>query len=153
MRTLAHPTPPLETPCAPYLRTQDPPLLIFSVCAPMRTPPSPKNFLGCANWPPLKKKRAHVCFLLKTCWNFIKNHYSRVPNRRVGWNKGVGGKIAGNLINKLDGIKELVGNCTKAKNELVRNFSNFITLKIENHFNSTSIIGNWTDLQKIDKIQ
>ena len=57
-------------------------------------------------------------------------HYSRVPNRRVGWNKGVGGKIAGNLINKLDGIKELVGNCTKAKNELVRNFSNFIKLKI-----------------------
>ena len=30
--------------------------------------------------------------------------YSRLPNRRVGWNKGVGGKIAGNLINKLDGI-------------------------------------------------
>ena len=53
--------------------------------------------------------------------------YSRVPNRRVGWNKRVGGKIAGNLINKLDGIKELVGNCTKAKNELVRKFSNFIT--------------------------
>ena len=68
--------------------------------------------------------------------------YSRVSNRRVGWNKGVGGKIAGNLINKLDGIKELVGNCTKAKNELVRKFSNFITLKIENHFNSTSIIEN-----------
>ena len=62
--------------------------------------------------------------------------YSEVPNRRVGWNKGVGGKIAGNLINKLGGIKELVGNCTKAKNELVRKFSNFITLKIENHFNS-----------------
>ena len=79
--------------------------------------------------------------------------YSRVPNRRVGWNKRVGGKIAGNLINKLDGIKELVGNCTKAKNELVGNFSNFITLKIENHFNSTSIIGNWTSLQKIDNIQ
>ena len=56
--------------------------------------------------------------------------YSRVPNRRVGWNKRVGGKIAGNLINKLDGIKELVGNCTKAKNELVRNFNNFIALKI-----------------------
>ena len=72
----------------------------------------------------------------------IFNNYSRVPNRRVGWNKRVGGKIAGNLINKLDGIKELVGNCTKAKNELIRNFSNFITLKIENHFNSTSIIGN-----------
>ena len=36
----------------------------------------------------------------------------------------------------MDGIKELVGNCTKAKNELVRKFSNFITLKIENHFNS-----------------
>ena len=79
--------------------------------------------------------------------------YSRVPNRRVGWNKGVGGKIAGNLINKLDGIKELVENCTKAKNKLIRNFSNFITLKIENHFNSTSIIGNWTSLQKIDNIQ
>ena len=60
----------------------------------------------------------------------IENGYSRVPNRRVGWNKRVGGKIAGNLINKLDGIKELVGNCTKAKNELVRNFSNFIKLKI-----------------------
>ena len=79
--------------------------------------------------------------------------YSRVSNRRVGWNKGAGGKTAGNLINKLDGIKELVGKCTKAKNELVRNFSNFITLKIENHFNSTSIIGNWTSLQKIDNIQ
>ena len=71
--------------------------------------------------------------------NWHRNYawsYSRVPNRRVGWNKRVGGKIAGNLINKLDGIKELVGNCTKAKNELVRKFSNFITLKIENHFNS-----------------
>ena len=79
--------------------------------------------------------------------------YSRVPNRRVGWNKRVRGKIAWNLINKLDGIKELVGNCTKAKNELIRNFSNSITLKIENHLNSTSIIGNWTSVQKIDNIQ
>ena len=45
--------------------------------------------------------------------SLFSSKYSRVPNRRVGWNKRVGGKIAGNLINKLDGIKELVGNCTK----------------------------------------
>ena len=86
---------------------------------------------------PLRLQQCTLHFLKPTV--FV---YSRVPNRRVGWNKRVGGKIPGNLINKLDGIKELVGNCTKAKNELVRNFSNFITLKIENHFNSTSIIGN-----------
>ena len=92
----------------------------------------------------LKKKRRFQIFQKPVCPYWISSYlrYSRVSNRRVGWNKGVGGKIAGNLINKLDGIKELVGNCTKAKNELVRNFSNFITLKIENHFNSTSIIGN-----------
>ena len=53
----------------------------------------------------------------------------------------------------MDRIKELVGNCTKAKNELVRNLSSFIALKIKNHFNSTSIIGNWNSLQKIDNIQ
>ena len=62
--------------------------------------------------------------------------YSTVPNIRARWNKQVGGNFSRNLINKLDGIKELVGICTKAKNELVRKFSNFITLKIENHFNS-----------------
>ena len=99
----------------------------------------------------LKKTLKIKTFLFAlNCRNHIQNFkvmghwamYSRVPNRRVGWNKRVGGKIAGNLINKLDGIKELVGNCTKAKNELVRKFSNFITLKIKNHFNSTSIIGN-----------
>ena len=85
-------------------------------------------------WPTLARSRQKS--------DFIEVTYSRVSNRRVGGNKGVGGKIAGNLTNKLDGIKELVGNCTKAKNELVRKFSNFITLKIKNHFNSTSIIGN-----------
>ena len=42
-------------------------------------------------------------------FQFINPFYSRVPNRRVRWNKRVGGKIAGNLINKLDEIKELDG--------------------------------------------
>ena len=36
--------------------------------------------------------------------------YSSVPNKSVGWNKRVGGKIMGKLINMLDGINVLVGN-------------------------------------------
>ena len=42
----------------------------------------------------------------------IQSHfgcYSSVPNKRVGWNKHVGGKIMRKLINMLDGINVLVG--------------------------------------------
>ena len=39
--------------------------------------------------------------------------YSTVPNIRVGWNKQVGGNFSRNLINKLDGIIELVGKMHK----------------------------------------
>ena len=34
---------------------------------------------------------------------------SGVPNKRVGWNKHVGGKFLRNVINVLDGINMLVG--------------------------------------------
>ena len=39
----------------------------------------------------------------------IGARYSGVPNKRVGWNKHVGGKIPRYLINMLDGINVLVG--------------------------------------------
>ena len=38
-----------------------------------------------------------------------KRVYSSVPNKRVGWNKHVGGKFSRNIINVLDGINVLVG--------------------------------------------
>ena len=39
------------------------------------------------------------------------NTYSSVPNRRVGWNKHVGGNMVPNIIIMLDGINMLVGIC------------------------------------------
>ena len=50
--------------------------------------------------------------------------YSVVPNKQVGWNKGVGKKKIWKLIKELDWINKLVG---KAKNELVGNFKIFKT--------------------------
>ena len=40
----------------------------------------------------------------------MQTKYSGVPNKRVGWNKCVEGKIMGKSINMLDGINVLVGN-------------------------------------------
>ena len=46
-----------------------------------------------------------VVLLNSSDWNLaILGKYSSVPNKRVGWNKSVGGKIMGKLLNMLDGI-------------------------------------------------
>ena len=51
---------------------------------------------------------------LKIFYQIKRNDkYSGVPIKRVGWNKHVGWKIMGNLINVLDGINVLVGNFWK----------------------------------------
>ena len=42
--------------------------------------------------------------------NLFSAIYSGVPNKRVGWNKHVGGKISQKLINMLFLINMLVGN-------------------------------------------
>ena len=49
-----------------------------------------------------------MCFL--HIYLFI---YSRVPNRRVGWNNSVGGAKMCFLINMLDGINMLEGQNVK----------------------------------------
>ena len=43
----------------------------------------------------------------------MQRTYSTVPNRRVGWNKQVGWNFSRDLINKVGGMIELVGNSKK----------------------------------------
>ena len=61
-----------------------------------------------------------------TTWPKTESYYSYsvVPNKQVGWNKGVGKKKIWKLIKELDWINKLVG---KAKNELVGNIKIFKT--------------------------
>ena len=42
-------------------------------------------------------------------------NYSRLLNKRVGWNKHVGGKKLGNTINVVVGINMLVGKSNKVR--------------------------------------
>ena len=44
---------------------------------------------------------------------YLKGKYSRVPNKRDGWNKRDGRKKIANLINVLDGINVMVGKIKK----------------------------------------
>ena len=44
----------------------------------------------------------------------VVSTYSRVPNKRVGWNKSVGRAKRQNLINMLDGINMLEGQNVKS---------------------------------------
>ena len=44
--------------------------------------------------------------------------YSRVPNRRVGWNKSVGGAKKQNSINVLDGIDLLEEQNVKSSKDV-----------------------------------
>ena len=46
-------------------------------------------------------------------WTKIVYYYSRVPNKRVGWNKRVGGKILEKVINVQVGINVQEGNFGK----------------------------------------
>ena len=60
----------------------------------------------------------HLSLAFVISHNILTNTYSTVPNKQVGWNKGVGWKKVRKSIKELDRINKLV---RKTKNELVRN--------------------------------
>ena len=75
---------------------------------------------------------------MKNCQQIpLETSYSSVPNKHVGWNKHVGGKILVNLIaNLLDGINMLVGilgnsnKCAGGEIKVVRNKQTIFQKKI-----------------------